>query len=164
MSYEYETQLREDIVSYLREKMGSDHFIEAFWSDDILEATAFLGDRRQQMSKNPYILVTIPTVDVEQTLAAQTDVIDNVEILLWIASRNTHDEKWQTEEASRAVLLAMSYLSRTRFGLDFTSDETIRNWNRTIEYEDDEHVIYSLRGTLNVDVDLQSVINNYENQ
>jgi len=163
MSYEYETQLRDDIVSHLTTKMGSDHFIEAFWSDDILEATGFLGDRRQQMSKNPYILVTIPTIDVEQTLAAPTDVIDNVEVLLWIGSRNAHEENWQTEEASRAMLLAMAYLSRTRFGLNFTSNETIRDWDRTIEYEDDEHVIYSLRGTLPLDVDLQSVIDNYEN-
>ena len=159
---EYLTKLRSDIRDYLVDKIGSDHFVEEFWSDDVIEAAAYLGGRRNRLSQSPFVLVTVPSIITDATRSAPTDILDAVDVLCWIAARDTHDENRQVREASRAMVLTQAYLSQTRFGTSFSSEETINGWQKSIEFEDDEHVIYALRGTLDLEIDLQSVIDDYE--
>jgi hypothetical protein len=159
----YFSDIRSQLQAELEDKIGSDHFVEEFWSDEIVDVAEEISDNYgNQVSTNPLILCTVPNSTQSARRSLPTDTEDQIEILCWIVYEDSYDENRKLERAEKAVLLTQAYLSRVKFGTSFTQQRHIDSWDKTIEFENDEWVIYSLSGNLDVEVDLQKVIDNYE--
>lgn len=158
----YLSSLRQNMVEYLGKKLDNEYKIHGFYSDDALEAASEFGDRYSRLTNTTQILLAVPS-SVQQTFrGSQSAVQDRVRVALFVAANDNRDRTRAVDRVEEGVLVSQAYLSNRKWGVEFSHSGYIEGWEKTIELEDDEGVVYSLTGSINLELDLQTVITKYE--
>lgn len=159
---QYLTALRDQIESHLDGKISSDATVGTFWSSDIIEFENYVAENQRRVGKHPHVYVTCPNFTQNSRRGIGTAAQDSVTVWVWVVYRDSRSEERLQTQADEISVLTRAYLSEKQFGLDFTNDNTIENWNVTVETETDDTIIYSVVGELDLEVDNAKLINTYE--
>lgn len=150
------------MVDYLDLKLGNNFHVEEFYSDDPFEAAAELRDNYSRLSNYTYILLAVPS-SVQQTFrGGQDQPQDRVRVALFVAANDNRDRNRAVDRVEEGVILSQAYLTNRKWRVSFSHEGHIEGWDKNIELEDDEGVIYSLTGNLDLELDLAEVITQYE--
>jgi len=158
----YLSSLRSDMTSYLSDKLDSEYNVHEFYSDDALEAAGEFGDKYSRLTRSTQILLAVPSSVQQSFRGSQTAVQDRVRVALFVAANDNRDRTRAVDRVEEGVLVSQAYLSNQKWGVGFSHQGYIEGWEKTIELEDDEGVVYSLTGSINLELDLQTVITKYE--
>lgn len=150
------------MVEHLEQNLGNNYQVQEFYSDDSFEAAAELRDNYSRLSSYTHILVAVPTATQQNFRTGQDQPQDRVRVALFIAANDNRDRTRAVNRVEEGMLLSQAYLTDRKWSVSFSHRGFIQSWNKNIELEDDEGVIYSLTGDLNLELDLAEVITQYE--
>jgi len=158
---QYLSDIQDQIVSRLENKLGSDARIEPFYSDDIREVAIAMRDELR-VDRFPHVLVTVNRSDEFTDLGSGTDTREEVSLICWTLSQDARKETSSYTDAEKFGLLTRAYLAGYGVATDFTNYNDFEDWSFQLEFENDEHEIYSVRASTILDIDFQKVITDYE--
>jgi len=159
---EYLSEIRRQCVDRLTDTIGSDVSIEPFYSEDGRELIEWLSDNERSVARYPHVLVAPTRADQIADRGTGLELADDVNIVCWVIAHNVSDEDRQFVEAEKWAMLARAYLSGFQIGTTYTNSNDITDWQINLEVETDEICVYSVIGTLELELDLAQLQQDYE--